>query len=153
MILDKLENAALYYEVCPGLDRILKVAAEITPETFPKERLILEEDALFLNFFEYETHPLAAAKLEAHKKFIDVMYIVSGTESIYVNNTKEIPSILSEYDEGRDVLLGEISPNVTKLLLKKGWFCVLFPQDAHAPGCCADSEEFVKKIVGKIRIK
>ena len=31
-----------------------------------------------------------------------------------------------------------------------GSFVVLFPQDAHAPGCEADGKSSVKKIIGKV---
>ena len=43
-----------------------------------------------------------------------------------------------------------MDPDVAAIRLEAGSFVVLFPQDAHAPGCHADEAAPVKKIVGKV---
>lgn len=152
MILDRLENAKQYMGIHPGIDMVLKEVLNITSENFPEERKILEEDRVFLNFGNYETAPVEVAKFEAHRAFIDVMCMIEGEEIIYVKNTDQLSHITQEYDEKRECLLAKFDTDNTPVLLTAGSFCILFPQDAHAPGQAVKAPQKVKKVIGKVRI-
>ena len=152
MILDRFENAKLYKGIHPGIDRVLEEASKACPCCFPQEKVVLEEDKVFMNPNAYLTHVAEGASFEAHKKFIDVMCMIEGEETIYVKNTDELSEITKEYDEEKDYLLAKFDADHTPVLLKAGYFCILFPQDAHAPGCVAREPMPVKKFVGKVRI-
>lgn len=90
--------------------------------------------------------------MEAHRKYADVMYMVEGTETIYVKPTQALRTITAEYDPEKDALLAELDRDVTSVCLTAGQFVVLFPQDAHAPGCNDIQTAGVKKIIGKMKI-
>ena len=152
MILDKFENAKLYKGIHPGIDAVLAKAATITAKDFPAEKVVLDGKKLYLNPNQYETHPAEKASFEAHRAYIDVMCMIEGEETIYVKNTDQLRTIKKEYDAEGDYLLAELDADSTPVRLKEGFFCVLFPQDAHAPGCVADKAMKVKKLVGKVLI-
>lgn len=152
MIFDTLENAKLYRGIHPGIDKILELAGGFTEDNFRKERLEIDGEQLFMNFAEYETHSREGALSEAHRKYADVMYMVSGAETIYVKPTDKLSCITQEYDPKIEALLAKLDDDTTPIQLTAGSFVVLFPGDAHAPGCdpLGESSVSVKKIIGKV---
>ena len=103
-----------------------------------------------MNFAEYDTNPTSAAKFEAYRKYVDVMYMVEGCETIYVKNVDKLRSVTDEYNPEIEALLADFEEDSTAVRLEKGDVIILFPQDAHAPGCIADAHCKVKKIIGKV---
>ena len=152
MILDTFENAKFYKGIHPGIDKVLEEVIKITPENFPKEKVILDGDNVFMNPGEYETSPVEKASFEAHRLYIDVMCMIEGEETIYTKNTAQLKEITKEYNPQWEALLAKLDPDNTPVLLKAGSFCILFPQDAHAPNCWYGESKNVKKIVGKVRL-
>ena len=152
MILDQLKNASFYKDIQPGITAALEKAAAYTPDNYPGGRVDVNGDKLFLLLNEYETHSPEGALFEAHHKYIDVMYMVEGEEIIYVEPTDKLRTITKPYDPEMDYLLAELDRDATPVRLSAGQFIVLFPQDAHAPGCFDKTSEPVKKVVAKVRL-
>ena len=152
MILDNLSNAAQYKGIHAGIDMVLEAAKAYTPENFPGGRVVLDGDNVYMNMAACETHSTDNAFFEAHKQYIDVMVMVEGTETIYVKATDALSHVYQEYKPEVEALLADFDTDTTPVRLEPGRFVVLFPQDAHAPGCHADGAANVKKIIGKVRI-
>ena len=152
MILDRYENASLYKGIHPGIDAILEKVLEFNADNFPEEKQIIEEGRIFMIPNNYKTHSPDGASFEAHRAFIDVMCMIEGEETIYVKNVNRLSKITKEYDEEKDYLLANFDADRTPVRLEAGFFCILFPEDAHAPGCHADGEKAVKKFVGKVHV-
>lgn len=152
MILDTIENAAAYAGLHAGIDLALKAVAAYTPDNYETGRIEIDGDNVFLNRLAYETSDPANAKFEAHRAYIDVMYMVEGEETIYVKPTPQLSNITMEYDPAGDALLASFDQDATAVHLTAGSFIILMPQDAHAPGCRVEESKSVKKIVGKVRI-
>ena len=152
MIFDSIKNAKQYKGIHAGIDRLLELMEQYTPENYPEGRITVDGDALFMNFANYETHSPEGALTEAHQKYIDVMYMVEGSETIYVKPVTEMRNITKPYDPAVEALLGDTDPDMAAIRMEPGRFVVLFPQDAHAPGCYAEGPMKVKKIIGKVLI-
>ena len=154
MILDTINNASLYAGIHAGIDKVLTLAKNYTPDNYPAERLSVDGDSVFMLFPSYETHTERGALTEAHRKYIDVMYMVEGSETIYVKSTEKLSRVSKEYDPEGDALLGDTDADATAVRLEAGSFIVLFPQDAHAPACdpLPYTNVKVKKIIGKVLI-
>ena len=152
MIFDTIENAKTYKGLNARIDRALEEAAKYTPENYTVGRIEIEGENLFLNLSSYVTHPKSEALAEAHRQYIDVMYMVEGEEIIYVKPTDKLQNVTKEYDPAVEALLGDLDEDATPIHLQAGSFVVLFPQDAHSPACCVDAPAAVKKIIGKVRI-
>ena len=90
--------------------------------------------------------------MEAHRKYVDVMCMIEGEETIYVQPTALLHHITQAYDENQDALLAEMEEGCCEIRLHPGEFVILFPEDAHAPGCRINGPSHVKKIIGKVRI-
>ena len=153
MILDTIINAKQYQGINSGIDMILEAVTAYTPDNYPVGRITFDGINLYMNLEEFETHSREEGLAEAHRNYIDVMYIVEGAETIYVKSVDKLQNVKKEYNPERDILQADIDEDTTAVRLEAGSFAVFFPQDSHAPGCHADGPGKVKKIVGKIRIK
>ena len=152
MIFDTVENAKQYLNVNPDIYQMLQAMQAYTPDNYPGGRVELDGDRLYMILSNYETRAVEEKRSEAHRKYIDVMYMVEGEEIIYVKPTSRLENITMEYNEEKEALLADTDQDVTAVHMTPGCFVVLFPQDAHTPGCHADGPMAVKKIIGKVRI-
>ena len=148
MIFDKIENIKNYSEIPPSVaDFILTLN-----KNHPVGRVELSADGkMYANIDEYMTKPLANCRFEAHKKYIDIQFLLSGEEIIETAFTDEL-EITEPYDENRDVMFLKDTEDKTVLHLKKGYFAMFYPTDAHKPQVCFNKSQNVKKIVIKMTV-
>ena len=152
MIFDILANASQYRGIHEGIDRVLCEAAQYGADNYPEGKRELEGDSLFMIFAQYDTKNAEGAQAEAHRKYIDVMVMVEGEETIYVKNTGRLSNVTMPYNDAQDALLADTDADATPVRLTPGSFIVLFPQDAHTPACHTTTQTHVKKVIGKVRI-
>ena len=97
---------------------------------------------------EYATLDRTQGTWEAHRRHIDLQYVVSGTERIgYAHVNRLAPG---RYDEAKDLL--PLSGEGDFLTLGAGDFMLLFPEDAHMPRIAVNAAEIVRKVVVKIAV-
>jgi len=153
MILDVLENAKVYSGVSGGLTAALKAIAALPLEPYPAGRNEVAGNKLYINACEYDTKELGPdSRFEAHRAYIDVMYMVEGEETIYVKPVTRLTNVLKPYDPAVDALLAAVDGDGTPVHLTKGQFVVLFPGDAHCPACRSGSCGHVKKLICKLAV-
>ena len=150
MIVDTISNYKRYLGINPGIDRLLAEAVLCMPESFSLGRISVDGDRLYMNFSEYDTHELKDGMTEAHRRYVDVMYMVEGAETVYIKPVGKLGKIIRDYDADSDALLAETESDCNAIRLEAGSFLILFPEDAHAPGCHCDEPGHVKKIIGKV---
>ena len=109
-------------------------------------------DLMFAFHSEYETKDPKTCRFEAHRKYIDLQFLLAGQECIKVKDAKLLTPN-NDYEDDieffKDEVLGETT---TSILLQAGDFVLLLPRDAHAPGCMQNAPSLVKKIVIKIPV-
>lgn len=152
MILDKVENAARYAGVHAGIPAAVEAAKKLSAVQYTPGRVEIDGDHLYLNCAEYDTHDREGALTEAHRTHLDVMVMVEGVETVYVKRTDALQNVTKPYDASIEALLADTDEDVSSIRLCKGDFLVLFPEDAHAPGCHADAPCHVKKAIGKVKL-
>ena len=146
MIIDKLENLGNYIKddaLKTAIEQFLKNAESV--ET--GKHTILGET--FANVLEYQTKPFETVKMEAHRKYLDLQYIVSGEEKVLKQDLDDNAPI-NEYNEVKDVVHYSPSSFDTTLLLK-GTFGIMFPSDLHQCIAVVDPAP-LKKVVVKIPV-
>lgn len=127
-------------------DAALAFLTQKNLKELPAGRYELTENGTYANVLEYV--PDSSVNFEAHKKYIDVQYVVSGKEFIeYVNASDLKPTI--QYDEKKDVSFYD-SGNYARRLADSSTVFIFFPNDAHKPGINAGQKSAVKKVVIKI---
>jgi len=153
MILDLLEHAAQYAPLSQGLREAFRALETTQLEPYVTGKTQIVEDKLSLLKNAYAPKALGESSLiEAHRDYIDVMFMVEGQELIYVKPTERLQRVDKPYDAAIDALLTRTEGDETAVLLTAGQFLVLFPQDAHCPGIRAGGCESVKKIICKVKV-
>ena len=147
MIFDDFKNIDLYKIDSYIKDFILNIDPSIKAG-----RYVISDNA-YMNIDEYKTRKKETIKLEAHRKYIDIQFLIKGKERVYTTN-KEGLSVLKEYDENLDIEFYRIPERKLNIsYLTKNKFMVLYPNDVHAPCINYENEsEDVKKAIVKIRI-
>ena len=107
MILDELKNAKQYAGIHAGVDKALEAMKQYTADNYPLGKVEIDGDNVFLLLNSYETRTKEEAKAEAHRKYIDVMYMVEGAETIYVKSVDRLKNITTEYTPEMEALLAE----------------------------------------------
>lgn len=149
MIYDKIDNFETYARISEDLRIGLEFLRQVSPdiekgvhELSPRVKAIVSE---------YTTKPENENGYEAHRQYIDIQYLVSGSEKIcclpleYLKETKP-------YSEECDAALYSADIQPQEMMIGNGYFAVFFPQDGHMPQLSADEPLPVKKIVVKVKI-
>lgn len=129
----------------------LKFLKETDFNTLEIGRYELSDDGTYANVEEYLTKD--TAHFEAHRKYIDIQFLLKGNEYVYITPMepdKQIETLA--YNESRDIEFFD-KDNYQKRLLTTKNFLVLFPEDGHKPCMKINSSDKVKKVVIKIPYK
>lgn len=151
MIVDHINNISRYR----GMDKALIRAFDFFDLTNFENLEIgtheIKGKDLFCIVSEEKTNEVINTSLEAHKKYIDIHYIISGSELIGFA-LKSNQRVLNEYDSERDYALYDGDMSLIKM--NRGMFAIFYPDDLHMPGITDASsiKDNVKKLVMKIKI-
>jgi YhcH/YjgK/YiaL family protein len=150
MIKDSLANASLYTAVHPRFKQAFEWLAAAIADGIPESRVEIDGTSLVALPQRYDTHPFDCRKFETHEKFIDIQYIVSGCESIVMGDPKEMDPVVP-YDAEKDfAFFGGRGAVET---VRAGEYLIIWPHEAHAPGCDPGPEAAaVHKIVLKVAV-
>jgi len=149
MIIDKLQNAFLYYGISEKIATSLKYLENNDLSEFQNGKYEIENDEIFVIIQDYNSKPLSEGKFEAHRKYIDIQYIIKGSEKMGYTNVHKLKSS-TEYDEDKDIIFVEGGGDF--VTANEGFFAVFMPEDAHLPGIKSKTSEYVKKAVIKIKV-
>jgi biofilm protein TabA len=116
-------------------------------------RYELDGDTMFALVSEYETEPKSVRRPEAHKRYIDIQYIVKGEEFIGHSFLTPENIVLEEYNVVKDIVFYRTVMDESYLRLGSGTYAVFFPDDIHRP-CCTSGEKpsSIRKVVLKIKV-
>jgi len=89
---------------------------------------------------------------EAHRKYIDLQYILYGEEKIGYADHRNPGISLKEYDGKNDVELFSRIENESFFILKKDMYAVFFPEDVHRPGLANKEARSVRKVIFKVPV-
>ncbi|MFZ5878063.1 MAG: YhcH/YjgK/YiaL family protein [Chloroflexota bacterium] len=148
MIFDTLDHLSRYDGLGHNLPRALKFLAEQDLSTLPDGRTDIDGDDLYAMMQAYDTKPAEQGKWEAHRKYIDIQYVISGTERMGFASLRTMQ--LGEYIPDRD--FQAMSGTGSFVDVFAGSFVIFFPEDAHMPGLYVDEPQPVRKVVLKVRV-
>lgn len=149
MIIDTLDHIGRYESLHPRFKAAFAFLTRPDLSAVPLGRTEIDGTALFALVQEYETKPIQAGKLEAHKKYIDIQLVLQGEEFMGYAPLGSQP-VATPFDAEKDI--GFFDGEAWFTLLSKGMFAIFFPQDAHLPGRHTDKPKLVKKIVLKVAV-
>ncbi len=151
MILDSLKNADRYKTIHPLFEKAFSYLQDVDVKTLKEGRNEIQGDDIFALYQKYETQDDKDKYGEAHKKFIDIQYIISGKEEMGFTNSSEL-QIRTPYNPDRDLVFYEKTEQ-TNLIVGEGEFALFFAEEYHNP-CLHHGKEGdrnIEKIVIKIK--
>ena len=152
MILDHLDSALMYGNLGERIAIGLALLNEESVRNAAPGKYEVDGENLFYVIDEYETKPVEEGRLEIHRKYMDIQYIVSGAECIGYTSLEGLTEETA-YDGEEDFALYKYEPTMSRLHFKQGMFAIFWPNEPHMPGRSIKNTEKVKKIVIKIRME
>jgi len=148
MIVDTIKNASEYFSLGNRIQTALLYLSQTDFSSIGPGRYDIEGNQVFALVETYLPKQLKEGFWEAHKKHLDVQFIVSGQERIgYAPVSTMEPG---PYNLDKDFY--KLNGEGDFITLHTGQFAILKPQDAHMPGIEATERQQVKKVVIKVRI-
>jgi len=148
MILDHLQQAALYEALHPGFRTAFAFLRRADLATCPTGRYELEGDRIYANVDEPKCRGREAALLECHRKYIDVQYMIRGDEQIGWRPLSLCTQMHTPFNAEKDYMLYS-DASLDWNILPPQHFMIFFPQDAHAPLVGTGA---VRKVVVKVAV-
>ena len=108
------------------------------------------DNGMYAMIMSYATKTQQNAVLESHKKYVDIQASLSGAEGIKWFHTNNL-EVINQYNPSTDAQFYKYQEN-SPCLVKNypGYFCALWPTDAHMPQLKVDDILDVKKVVIKV---
>jgi len=132
IIINKLEHAERYFKMHPAFEKAFAFLRQEELAGLAADRYEIDGERLFCMISKGPGRSRDEAKLEAHRKYIDIQYVIAGTDDMGWKPTADCKSIDTEYDAEKDIMFFKDQPD-SWTPVPAGSFVIFFPQDAHAP--------------------
>jgi len=149
MIIDRIENASLYYALSSGIAEALEYIKKNDLSKIEPGKYEIVKDKIQMIVIDNEQTCSDRVRLEAHRKNIDVQYWVSGSELMgYAPLQSQI--VLEPYNIESDCCHYAADASFSKL--EPGMFAIYFPTDLHTAIADEQCKSNVRKIVFKVAV-
>ena len=149
MIYDKIDNLEIYASISDDIRLGLEWLRDAKPDI---EKGVYElSPGVKAIVSEYTTKEVNENGYEAHREYIDIQYLLKGSEKICclpLEYLKETKAYKAEIDAA---FYEEENVKPQEMEIGNGYFAVFFPQDAHEPCLVFRNPQEVKKIVIKVK--
>ena len=136
----------------PAIMKVLDFLATADFSTMEPGRHPIDGNDIFILLNTSTTSPSHERRAEAHKKYIDIQFMIEGVEDIgFACLSKDITVDEDLLDE-KDIIFYSDVKNESFVTLRAGDFAILFPEDIHRPLCKKDGCDTVRKVVGKVAV-
>ncbi len=149
MIIAPLAHAQDYADMHSAFRKAFAFLRQETLAELPQGRHEIDGESVFAMISKGPGRQRSEAKLEAHRKYIDIQYVIAGTEEMGWKRTDQCRHIDTPYQAEKDILFYQDEPESWNTI-PAGSFTILFPQDAHAP---LVSNQEIHKVVLKIAVE
>jgi biofilm protein TabA len=141
MILDRLTNANRYSSLHPSFSRAfayltdanwVPLISKVQGAEHHSTRHPIDGDRLYVSIDYVQGRGRTGARLEAHRRYIDIQFTIDGDEEIGWKPLDDCGVASVAYDDAKDVRFFADPPD-SWLSVPTGRFAIFFPDDAHAP--------------------
>ncbi len=148
MIVDNLANAANYYGLHPLFEKAFEFIGKLDINNVETGTTEIDENLLKATVAESKLKLAKEAKLETHKKFIDIQIPVTKAEIFGWKSLSSLSQPKEGYDSNNDIEFFDDEPS-TFVTVIPGEFIIFSPEDGHAP---LIGEGETKKIIIKVAV-
>ncbi len=90
-----------------------------------------------------------AAKLECHRRYIDIQLVLEGVDEMGWKPLADCTQPVNDYSAEKDIQFFHDAP-ASWIATPPGAFCIFFPEDAHAPLVSTGS---IRKVIFKVAVE
>lgn len=148
MIIDNLANAANYFYLHLLFEKAFDYINKLDLQGAETGTNEIDSNLLKASLLETQLKPEAEARLETHRKYIDIQIPISCAESYGWRSLATLTDSETGYDEINDIEFFRERPT-TYLTLQPGEFVIFFPEDGHAP---LIGDGSIRKIILKVAL-
>ena len=148
MILSNLANADRYATLHPQFPRAFEFMRNTDLLALAPGRYPIIDKQLSVIVENVPGRARADAKLECHRKYIDIQLVLEGTDEMGWKALADCREPVSDYSAEKDIQFFRDVP-ATWIATPPGAFCIFFPDDAHAP---LVSNGNIRKAIFKIAV-
>ena len=148
MVLSPLSQADRYITLHPGFAAAFSFLQRRELDKLPEGRNEIDGQRLYAIVRRTPGNGRANAKLEVHRRYIDIQYCVATGDLIGWKDTATCSNATQPFDEADDFQLFADQPDVW-VATPPGTFAIFFPEDAHAPMA---GEGLIHKVVVKVAL-
>ena len=145
MIVCPWKDIKKYAAMLPGIDEAFDAVNALTEYEDKKNYPLSDGNRFFLAVGSTK----APDVVEAHRKYLDIQYIVKGKE-VMGWAPLEACQPATPFNEEKDV--GKYSGDFSYMTIQEGMCYVAFPEDAHMPGRHLDVPNDFVKVVVKLKV-
>jgi len=146
MVIDTLDKLGFYASLNPLFQDIVDFLKTNDLNKLEEGKHFIKEKDLFVNIQTAKGKTKEEAKLETHRKMIDIQIPLSGEETFGYTPLCDLPEL--EYNAEKDIIKYD-GPADTYVTCKPGEMAIFFPQDGHAP--CISAEPTIRKAIFKVK--
>ncbi|OBQ55229.1 YhcH/YjgK/YiaL family protein [Halodesulfovibrio spirochaetisodalis] len=148
MIVDILENIDTYECLSPHFATAFEFMRRTDLATLPDGQYEIDGRTVFATVFRGQGKKATEAKMEAHNEYIDIQFVLQGTEKMGWKARSTMSSVAEEPEEYPDVFFYDEEP-VSWSTVQSGAYAIFFPEDAHMP-LISDGE--IHKVIIKVAV-
>jgi len=132
VIVDLLSVWSRYACLHPRFEQAFEFLTRPDLAALPPGRHFIDGDQLYVSIDEREGRTRDGARLEAHRRYIDIQYTIEGPEEVGWSPLASCITPAGFFDSERDIIFFDDRPN-SWFEVPPGRFAIFFPEDAHAP--------------------
>lgn len=148
MIIDTLAACEKYFSLNPGFAEAFEFLKNQPGSPEPDQRIPINGDLIHATYMRRPGKLRETAKMEAHRRYIDIQFLISGNEEIGWKPTPGCAIPEGDFNPERDVRFFKDAPDAW-IVLRPGQFAIFYPEDTHAP--MVGSGE-IEKVVVKVAV-
>jgi len=149
MIFSTLSQSDRYAALHPLFPRAFDYIRDTDLLALAPGRYPIVDKQLFIIVENVAGRTREAAKLECHRRYIDIQLVLEGTDEMGWKALADCVQPVSDYSAEKDIRFFHDAPAIW-IATPPNTFCIFFPEDAHAPLVSGSN---IRKVIFKIAVE
>lgn len=136
----------------PALQKAINFLKETDFNNIKAQKIIIDGDNMYASIMDAKTDYKQNRRPEAHNKYIDIQFSISGGEIMGYGLYDEKLKVTENKLDEKDVIFYDGAINERFATMESGSYMILFPSDVHRPNCCVnETPQAIRKVVVKVK--
>jgi YhcH/YjgK/YiaL family protein len=149
MIFSALSQSSRYAALHPLFQQAFDYMCDTDLYALAPGRYPIVGDDLFAIVEHVSAKTKEMAKLEAHRRYIDIQLVLDGDETMGWKPLADCLNPVAEHSTEKDIRFFHDAP-ASWVAVPPDHFCIFFPEDAHAPLVGSGQ---IKKVIFKVAVQ